>query len=217
MAWFNKEKEPEVTQEEPSNKLVIGVNPELVDKVRIKVSKLREEKEILRKDYFELMKKMETVQSKCDVIESTFKNFRTEMINEFMQEARKELKKEIKSLNDSISNNHSRILKQENELIKLNKSVDEQEFANSFQDYYQLIKFCIYIMSNTEAENQDFIIIILQTVHSLIDDMRRNKFWDAGKDAVITSLLNLKTYWRSKDERIEQLIGSEIDALEKMR
>jgi len=219
MGLFSRKKkqEPKVKKDKGEDKLIIGINPQLVNKVKNKVKKLKEEKEILRSDYHELIKKMSAVEGKTNAIDSTFKSFRKDLMTGFMEEARKTLKKEMKGTNDSIANNHSRVMKLENEVLKLSKTHDEFEFVSSFQDYYQLIKLCIYMITNAEPEQQTIIMLVLQTIHSLVDDMRRNGFWDAGKDAIITSLLNLKTYWRSKDERIENLIGAEVDALETLR
>ncbi len=198
-------------------KLVIGVNPELINNVKDKVKVLKESRDELSKKYDELIKKVSVVEGKCEAISDAFDGFKKSLMNEFLSEARKELRKELKSINDSINNNHSRILKVEDELIKINKARDDFEFTSSFQDYYQLIKFCIYFLTTIEPSNHSLITSLLQTIHSLIDDMRRNGFWSSGRDAIITSLINLKSYWRSKDERVESLISAEIDALEKLR
>ncbi len=217
MGFFSKKPEAPIIEKEEPKKILIGVNPELVNKVKDKVKRLKDEKSDLAKKYDELTDKMSAVEAKCEVIEKTFTNFKEALSKEFMIEAKKSLTKEMKSVNDSISNNHNRTMKNENELSKIGKELEEQAYYSSFQDYYQLIKLCIYLMTNAEPDHQDLVTLILQTVRSLVDDMRRNGFWETGRDAIITSLLNLKTYWRARDERVEAMIGLEVEALEKLR
>ncbi len=199
------------------NKSLIGVNPELVNSVKLKVKQLKDERDILKKDYDELIKRMSVVEGKCDAINDTFKNFKSDLMKDFLEEARKVLNKELKIQTDANNNNHKRIMKIEDELIKINKAHDDLEFISSFQDYYQLVKLCIYMITNASPSNHEFIALLLQTIHSMVDDMRRNNFWSTGRDAIITSLLNLKTFWRSRDSKVEGLIGAEIDALESLR
>jgi len=210
----NKKQEKKL---EPSNKMILGVNPELVNQVKSKVKGLKDEKSVLQKSYNELVMRMSQVEGKCDAIESTFKQFKDDLMTDFIEEARKALKKEMKRQDDSISGNHSRVIKLEDELLKLEKSIQESSYMSSFQQYYQLIRFCIYLLTNTQPGNYPMMSLILQTIHSLADDMRRNGYWETGREAIITSILNLKSYWRSRDERAESLIGAEVDALENMR
>jgi len=217
LSLFKKVVRKEELVKEVTNKLVIGVNQELVDKVRLKVAKLKDEKEALKQSYDDLIKRMAMIEGKCDAIDATFKNFKDDLKTGFMDEARKELKKEMNSLIDAVKSNHTRTIKNEDEIMKLVKNQADAEFISSFQDNYQSIKLCIYMITNADPANHQLIIIMLQTIHSVVDDMRRNGYWDAGRDAVLTSLLNLKTYWRGRDERIENLIGAEIDALENLR
>jgi len=217
MGLFGGKKEEKPKEAPASKKIIIGVNPELVNRVREKVSKLKDEKGALQKDYNELIQRMSMVEGKCDAIDATFKQFKNDLMNEFMEEARKNLKKEMKKLNDSISNNHSRIINTEEDLLKLTNDIKESEQMSLFQQYYQLIRFCIYMITNIDANNYPLIGLLLKTIHSLADDMRRNGFWESSSEAIITSMLNLKTYWRSRDERVESLIGAEVEALEQLR
>ncbi|MFA5406640.1 MAG: hypothetical protein WC307_04765 [Candidatus Nanoarchaeia archaeon] len=217
MGLFRKKAPKEELINETVNKMIIGINPELVSKVRDKVTKLKEEKEYLKHSYDDLIKRMAMVEGKCDAIDSTFKNFKDDLMSNFLVEARKELKKELGSVNESIKANQTRATRNEDELMKLIKKLSDAEFVSSFQDDYQSIKLCIYMITNSDPSNHSLIVILLQTIHSVIDEMRRNGYWTVGREAVLTSLLNLKTYWRGRDERVEALIGSEIDALENLR
>ena len=246
MGLFGKKKE-----EEPE-KIIVGVNPELVNEVKSKVSKIKKEKEALnnenqklitrlsklesdtevRKQQLnslrsedeaqeseddELNKRLIRVEASCEAVKASFNNLKDELMTNFLSQAREELKKEVSKHSESVNNNHKELMKLSDELIKLGKEIDEKEFVSSFQDYYQLIKLCIFLITNAEAEDHGFIRLVLQTIHSLVDDMQVNGFWEAGEDAIITSLLNLKSYWRSKNQQIEELIGLEVDSLKNMR
>jgi len=212
MSLFGRKKLSEedrkfIQEEISKKKMIIGVSPELVDEVKMKVKKLKDEKELLRKDYHELMNRMSLIEGKCDALEGTFKNFRADLKKSFMEDARQALKKEVGDV-------HSKLIKLETGLNSLKKTHDDFEYVSSFQDYYQLIKLCIYLITNASPNDYNLIKIIIGTIHSLINDMKRNNFWETGKDAIITSLLNLKSYWRSHDEKIAELIGNEINALQ---
>ncbi len=212
MSLFGRKKLSEedrkfIQEEISKKKMIVGVSPELVNEVKAKVKKLKEEKEMLRKDYYELMDRMSIIEGKCDALEGTFKNFRGELKKVFLEDARSALEKEGGEI-------HSKLVKLEGEVNKIKKTHDDFEYVSSFQDYYQLIKLCIYLITNASPNDYNLIKIIIGTIHSLINDMKRNNFWETGKDAIITSLLNLKSYWRSHDEKIAELIGNEINALQ---
>lgn len=191
------------TELQKNETIILGVNRELVTKLKDKVEKVKAQRTELADKYKELVEHVKVLDGKFDAL-------KIELVKPFMDDARKEL-------NDVINTYKSRISKNEEELIKISKAQEEFEYVSSFQDYYQLIKLCIYMMTHAENSNTPLIKLILNTIHSLASDMVRNNFWNSGKDAIITSLLNLKTYWRMKDNKIEELIGNEVKALENLR
>ncbi|MBD3312440.1 hypothetical protein GF352_03245 [archaeon] len=212
-----KKKKEEEIEEEEVEKMVLGVNPELINKVKEKVRDIHTEKESLRESYEELIQRISAVEAKSNAIESTFNNFKEELMTDFMEQAKQELVRETKELKETISLNRSRMTKIDDELIKLSKEQEELEYMSSFQDDYQLIKFCIYLITNLDSNSQSIIMSILNTIHTICEEMISKGFWETGKDAIITSLYNLKSYWRAKDERVENLINNEIEALKILR
>lgn len=203
---------------------LVGIAPELMRDVKAKVKGIRDERDRLRKAFEDLddkyedaISRMGVVEGKCKAIEASFKNFKDYLMGDFMNEARALLKKEMSLQSNAISANNNRILRIEDDFIKISKEQDDSKFLGSFNDYYQSIKAKIFFITNCEPTDHRLITIALQTIRSIVDDMRVNGYWETGRDAIVTSLLNLKTYWRSKDQRIENLIGVEIDALENLR
>lgn len=198
-----QEEIPETPALKESERIILGINKELVNKLKDRVEKVRAQKDQLTATYKEVLERVKALDDK-------FETIKKDVTSEFLNEARKELQEVINTYK-------TRVSKAEDEVLKLSKTQEEFEFVSSFQDYYQLIKLCIYMITHTEASNQLMIKSLLSTIHSLAADMARNNFWTAGKDAILTSLLNLKTYWRSKDSKIEELIGNEVNALENLR
>ncbi len=205
-------------------KIVMGVAPALMQDVKARVRAIKAERDELRMRSEELEDKYEdalnrlgVVEGKCKAVENSFNSFKDDLMTDFMEEARKVLKKEMKLQGDAVTATYRRVLRIEDDLMNINKDFDDLKFTTSFSDYYHLIKCLIFFMTNCESSDHRLITISLQTIRSIISDMRANGYWKSGKDAIITSLLNLKAYWRSKDERVENLIGVEVDALESLR
>ncbi len=215
--------QPKAPKKKPSKKFV-GIGPAIMQEVKSKVSEIKKERDLLKKTIEELEDKYEdalnrlgVIEGKCNAIESAFKSFKDDLMSDFLGEARAALKKEMSIQTDAISANNSKILRLEDDLIKLTKEIDDQKYLSVFNDYYQQVKGLIFLITNCEPTDHRLITLALQTIRSIVDDMRINGYWETGRDAIITSLLNLKSYWRGKDERIENLIGVEINALESLR
>lgn len=235
MSLFKREKTVEEEVDSEPKKMIIGFNPELVKRVtekikkikderselikenknlNVKVSGLKEEKAVLDDKVDELGARVATAEAKCDTVEESFKMFKGDLKSSFLEEARGMLKELIRSTETSLASTNNRLMRIESDLINIKDEINDLKFMTTFNDHIQQVNLCVSIMRNADSRDHALITLLLQTIHSLVDEMRQQGLWQAGKDAVITSLLRLKSYWRTKDERIEGLVGMEINVLE---
>ena len=196
-------------------KVVLGISPELVDQVRYKVKKLKEERDALKKEYYELIKRVGIVEGKIEGFASSLENFKKEIMESIVEKSKELITKEIRAEVGALKENETLIRKVKDEVSKLMKAQSDLEFTSSFQDYYQLIKLCIFIITNAEEGDKNLIKTLMKTIRMLVNDMKKNGFFEPAKNAIMVSLSNLKTYWDSKNEEIGMLIASEIDQLNK--
>jgi chromosome segregation ATPase len=198
-------------------KVIIGINPDLIKQVKNKVKKIHEEKEVLRKDYKELSKKMGEVEQKYQDIQSKFNKFKKELTKDFMKEAKKVLEKDKDNIHQTVLDNQEKLNELINQLSIISRRQEDTDYVTPFQDYYQSIKLCMYLITNLDARDASLIYKLLRTIHSVSKEMISHGYWEASSDAVITSLVNLMNYWQSKDDRVAGLIRNEIHALKRLR
>ncbi len=196
-------------------KVIIGISPELVDQVRYKVKKLKEERDTLKKEYYDLMKRLAVIEGKIEAFSSTIENFKEEILDSVMAKSKEIIRKEINTELGDIKTNENLLNKIKDEVSKLMKSYSDLEYNFSFQDYYQLIKLCIFLITNSN-EDKNLIEAVMKTIKALIIDMNKNGFYKPAKEAIMISLSNLKTYWDSKNKEIGMIIQREIDEIKEV-
>jgi|GEM_PF-2384978 len=233
MGLFKRKKEE---MPEPE-RVIVGIKPELIERVADKIKNIKEERNELRlaneslteqvneltkeKSWLDdkidaLTTRVSTVEVKCTTVDESFKAFQGELKSSFLDEARRILKELIRGTESLMNNIQSRLIRFEDDLINMKKELDDFKFITSFNDHLRQVSLCTAIMSNADSRDHALITLLLQTIHTLVNEMREQGLWTAAKDSVITSLLTLKSRWRSKDERIEGLIGMEINMLESL-
>lgn len=221
---LEKEEVAPVSVKPEAEPQIIGLSEKLVNKIETSIEKnkkekaqLKEEKRVLESKHEKTIARLSEVEGRCDEISKAFQSFKEDLGKDFLTEARKTLLKDADEIRETINTLRNRMIRMEDRLIDVNSDLKEIRVSYKFHDLYQSIKLLIYMIAGFDVGDHKIVTSLVQAINSIALEMRDEGYWESAKDAVITSLLEVKNSWRDKDPRITKIIDLGLEELKGLK